>query len=211
MKVAHATLDLVQPATLKTCGVHAPLRVRQQREVLIDGVGHGGLARNHIGVIKGFPFWSAAFGGALGTFFLEVVSALQKALLLAVGETFKREFVEIAMVGVGGVGAQAHQPKHFGLVGQNCIGEDVGLDHIGQFFVGEVPVVGFLRLQRALCDADRRLHFIDLALEGIGVEPQGLQLHGEQVGWLVGGGEQRVSFGTRHPDAGVSALKALAQ
>ena len=44
---------------------------------------------------------------------------------------------------------------------------------------GEVAVVGLLCFQRALGHANCCLHLVYLALKGIGVEPKGLQLHGE--------------------------------
>ena len=87
--------------------------------MLVDGVGHGGLAGNHFGVIKRLPLGPTAHAGALAALFFEIVGALQKALLFAVGEALKRELVQVAQVGIGGVGPQSHQPQHLGLIGED--------------------------------------------------------------------------------------------
>ena len=176
--MAHATFDLIEPAALKALGVHALLGVCQERQVLVDGVGHGGLASDHVGVIKRLPLGSAALARALAALFLEVVGALEKTLLFAVGKALKRELVQVAPVRVGGVGPQPHEPEHLGLIGEDGVGEHVGLNHIREFFIRKVAVVGLGFFQLALRDPNRRLNLVDLAFILRGVEAKGLELHG---------------------------------
>ena len=152
--------------------------VRQERQILVDGVGHGGFAGDHIGVIKGFPLGPAAFARTFAPFFLEVVGALQKTLLFAVGKALERKLIQVALVRVGGVGPQPHEPEHLGLIGEDGVREHVGLNYICQLFIREVAVVGLGFFQLALRDPNRRLDLVDLAFILRGVEAKGLELHG---------------------------------
>ena len=52
VEVAHPTFDFIQPRALKAFGVHPFLGVSEQREVLVNGIGHGCFTRYHVGVIK---------------------------------------------------------------------------------------------------------------------------------------------------------------
>ena len=76
------------------------------------------------------------------------------------------------------MGPQPHQPQHLGLIGEDGVGEHVGLYDICEFFVRKVTVVGLGFFQFALGDPYRRLNLVDLPLVLCGVETKGLELHG---------------------------------
>ena len=109
------------------------------------------------------------------------------------------------------MGPQPHKPEHLGLIGDDRVGKNVGLDDVGKLFVGKVAVVGLGLFQLAFGHPDGCLNLVDLTLVLRGVETKSLKLHGQQVRGLVRGREKRVGGGAGHPDPGVAAVVALAQ
>ena len=106
VEVAHPTFDFIQPRALKALGVHPLLGVSEQREVLVNGIGHGRTTRDDVGVIKAFALRSVGLTGVFGTLLLQIIGAFGGAICCVAGRALKRKFVEVALVWVGGMGAE---------------------------------------------------------------------------------------------------------
>ena len=106
MEVAYSTFDFIQPWALKALGVHPLLGVSEQREVLVNGIGHGRTTRDDVGVIKAFSLGTVGLTGVFGALVFQIIGAFGEAICCVVGRALKRKFVEIALVGVGGMGTQ---------------------------------------------------------------------------------------------------------
>lgn len=106
VEVAHPTLNFIQPRALKALRVHPLLGVSEQRQILINGIGHGRFTREYVRVIEAFFLGTPAMTGVPAVLAFWAIGALGQALHCVSRKALKREFVEIALVGVGGVGAQ---------------------------------------------------------------------------------------------------------
>ena len=86
--------------------MHPFCGVSKQRQVLVNGVGHGRVTHYHVGVVKGFSFGTVGLAGVPGTLVSQIIGAFLEALRCVAGRALKRKFVEVALVWVGGMGAQ---------------------------------------------------------------------------------------------------------
>ena len=91
VEVAHPTFDFIQPRALKALGVHPLLGVSEQREVLVNGIGHGRTTRDDVGVIKAFALRSVGLTGVFGTLLLADHRCFRGGELLRRGESAQKK------------------------------------------------------------------------------------------------------------------------